>query len=151
MPQLGTFQPIKGEQGALDPPHLGEGEIQPVLALERRQHLEHHGGRDSAGLDRRRQADDVLPVLLDQIDPDRTAKDRFQGLVPCGRPDNREPAILQIAHSRNEAVAKEMAEREDVVRRATRVGVMLAAWSADQPVKNVRRLRRRGREHPRIE
>lgn len=49
--QLGAFQPIQREQGALDPPHLGEGEIQPVLAFECGELFEHHGGCDGASLD----------------------------------------------------------------------------------------------------
>ena len=79
--QLRALQPVEGEQRALDPPDFGERHIQPILPFEGRQLLEHHRWSDGPRLDRRGEANDVVPVLLDHIDPDRPAKKGFKDRV----------------------------------------------------------------------
>jgi hypothetical protein len=50
LPKLRRFQPVQHEQGTLDPAQLLEGEVELVLALERRQPLQHRRWQDGAGL-----------------------------------------------------------------------------------------------------
>lgn len=58
---------------------------------------------------------------------------------------------MQIPETRHEPVAQEMTQREHVVGGAAGVGVALAALSAHKSIEDVGRLRRRGREHARVE
>ena len=64
---------------------------------------------------------------------------------------NTGPAIMQIAEARCEPVAKQMAEREDMIGGAAGIGIVLmqrkVAGAQDKPVEHVRRFTcRRGHD-----
>ena len=49
--QAGAFQPVEGEEGALEPTDLSQGQCQPVLARVGPQALQNQRGADHAGAD----------------------------------------------------------------------------------------------------
>ena len=73
--KLRRFEPVQHEEGTLDAPEFLQGEIELVLALEGGQALEHRRWQHSAGFERGDQAEDVFPVLSDDIFLDAAAND----------------------------------------------------------------------------
>ena len=76
--QLRTFQPIEHEQCALDPSQFLQSQVELVLSAVRRELLQHGGRRNGAGLERRDQADHLVPVLADDVDLDPSSHQRLQ-------------------------------------------------------------------------
>ena len=95
--QFGALQPVHGEQCPLDPADLLQRQVEPVLLFVAAELLQHHRGCHGAGLDRGRQANDVVPTFTDQVDPDRLTEQRFQSLVLGCRLDRAEPPVADVS------------------------------------------------------
>ena len=124
-------------------PKFLQGEIELVLALEGRQPLQHCGRQHGAGLQRGDEAQDLVPVLADDVCPDAAPEQRLQILVGGGGLDAGELAIGEVAQPRAEPKAQHGAQDEHVVRGAAGVGVMRAdpqrGAVVHQPIQHVRR------------
>ena len=68
--QLDALQPFQGEQRAFDPAQFPQRQRQTVLAGIAAELAQHERGRHGALLDRRRQAQDFVPVGADLLDVD---------------------------------------------------------------------------------
>ena len=149
--QLGAFEPIHSEQRSFDAADLLQSKVEPVLPLVAAEFLEHHRGGHRARLDRRRQADDVVPALPDQINPDRLSEQRLQPFIRGCRLDHAEPPVTDVAQTGRKAVAEQMTERKHMIVRAARVGVVFLQFERrpvmQQAVEHVRRFAGRRRDH----
>ena len=145
----GVLEPVECEEGALDPAELAQRLGKAVLARVGGELLQHDRGSDRAELDGRGQAQELIPALLDEVDLDGAGDERLEASVVGGPVQDVEAPVGEVAHARGEAEAEKVAEAEDVVGGAGRIGVMLAdlrAGSRDGAARRGRaRLRRRWR------
>ena len=79
--QQRPLEPVNGKERALDTPDLSEREVEAVLALVGAKLLQHRRGRDTASLDRRAQAQNVVPALGDGVGSNWSANQRLETLV----------------------------------------------------------------------
>ena len=71
--KLRRFEPVQHEEGPLGAPKFLQGEVELILALEGGQTLEHGGWQHSPRSQRGDQAQDVVPMLADDIFLDPTS------------------------------------------------------------------------------
>ena len=122
-PQVGQFQPVEREQGALDAADLPQGQRQAVLAWVGAEALEHQRGAHRAGPDRRREAEHVLPVGGDQLVVGGARDERREGGPGTRRPEGIEPALGQVGNARRKAETQQVREAEDLVADAVLSGL----------------------------
>jgi hypothetical protein len=75
--QFRAFEPVEHEQRALDAPEFLKCQIKLVLAAVGRKLLEHGGGRDGSGFQRRGQAPHLAPVFANDSGLDPPAQERL--------------------------------------------------------------------------
>ena len=69
-----ALQPIKHEQCALKPAKFGKCKVELILPRKRTELLQDHGGRHRAGFDGSGEPNDLVPMVANYVDADRTAK-----------------------------------------------------------------------------
>ena len=72
--ELFVTDPVEGEEGALDAPHLPQRLDEATLARRRRQLSQHQRGADGAGPERGQKAQDVIPMAADQAGVEALAR-----------------------------------------------------------------------------
>src|ERR1700712_842028 len=113
--KLCRFEPVQHEEGTLDAPEFLQGEIELVLALEGSQTLEHRGWQHSPSFQRGDQAQDVVPMLADDIFFNAAADDWAEVTIGGRRIENGEFAIGKIAQPRAEPKAEHGAQDKHVI------------------------------------
>ena len=116
--ELGVLHPVESKEGAFESAELPQGCSQTVLPRVAAQLPEHQRCGDGAGLDRGGEAQNIVPVGVDDFGIDVAADQRLQGRIAVGLSGNVETFIGQAADARGEPVAEEVGECEDVVREA---------------------------------
>jgi hypothetical protein len=123
-PKLRQLQPIQRKQCAFDPTDFSQGERQPILPWIGTEALEHQGGTYRAGAYRCSQAQNVIPVRVDEFLID-TANDEWLQCRPCaGGAEGIEPALCEIGNSRGEAESQQVRQSKDVIADSAAVRVM---------------------------
>lgn len=103
---VGVEQPIDDEERAFDAPDLAQGLCQFVLARIGCELLQQLTGRHGAGSHGCSSAQDIGPVLDDEVFPDLPADQPPQRLRRAGRVEEIEPLGRQITDTWDEAVAQ---------------------------------------------
>jgi hypothetical protein len=97
--------------------------------------------RNGSGLDRSRQAQDLVPIFGDDAQVDNAPDQRIEGPIIRAGSGDIEPAVGEVANARREAESQEVAEAEHVIDGASRVGVVLTdierAFVVHEAVENM--------------
>ena len=123
-PQVGIGQPLQGEQCALYSSHSAQRARERIARSCRRQLAQDDGGHRSARFDGCFQPDEFRPLVGDGRHIDGITDEWLQQRIHPRLFNRVELAIFQILDAWREAIAEEMAEAKDVIRRAGGVGIM---------------------------
>lgn len=124
--KIGIFQPVKHEEGPLDPADFLEGEVDLVLAFVSGQFAQHCRWRDVPRLQRGDEAQDLGPMFADRVGLHALAEKRPDCRIGCHGAEGCQTPVGKIPQARAEAESQHRAEREHMVGRATRIGIMFA-------------------------
>ncbi len=127
--QGGRLKPVDREQGALDAPQPLQCQVELVLALKGGQAFQHGRGQHDAGLQGGDQAQNLAPVLPDDLDLDSASDQRRRALVGRGRLQGRELAVGQVAQPRAASAVASIIEGTSAMVGARRPR-LAASWRA---------------------
>ena len=108
-PQSRIADPVEGEEGAFEPSDLAERFRQRILFGISREPTHQRRRRDGSRLDRRREAQRLVPVFADATKIDGSADHGVQGGVSGAAVGDIQSAIGKIANARREPKPQEVA------------------------------------------
>jgi len=124
--QFRVFQPVEGEEGALQPAQFAQRGGDAVLPGMGGQLAQNQGGCHRAGAQRGGDPQNLRPMVPDQGDVDSGGDQRFERRIGFWLFEAVEASVLQIGNTWCEAKAEQGAESEHVVRDTSAIGVVAA-------------------------
>lgn len=121
---LGAFDPVEGEERALDPADLAQRQRQPVRARIGSEPFKHQRGADHAGADRNGEAQQVRQMALDQVGVDPAGDEGSECGARVLSVEEVQPARPDIGNARRKAEAEQMAQGEDMIGDAAAIHVV---------------------------
>ena len=147
---IGVEEPVDDEEGAFDPSDFSESNSQFVLARIRRELSQQLAGRKDAAGRGGRNPEDGRPVPHDHVLPDSVAGQSDQGLRNASGLEDVQPFRRQVPDARDEPIAGQGCDGEDMVGETAGVGVLLTNATPcpghQQPVEDVGRFVDRSRD-----
>ena len=145
---IGVEQPVDDEERTFDPSDFTESDSQFVLARIGRELSQQLAGRKSAAGQGGSDPQDVRPVPHDHVLPYFVAGQSGQGFGKASGLEDMQPFRRKVTDARDEPVAKQGCDGEDMVGETAGVGVLLADATPgpghQQPVENIGRFVDRG-------
>ena len=145
---IGVEQPVDDEERSFDPSDFAEGDGQFVLARIGRELSQQLARRKGAAGQGGSDPQDVRPVPHDHVLPDFVAGQSGQTLRNASGLEDMQPFRRQVPDARDEPIAEQGCDGEDMVGETAGVDVLLAdappSPGHQQPVENIGRFIDRG-------
>ena len=122
---VGGEQPVDDEEGAFDPSDFAESDGQIILARIGRELAQQLAGRKGTTGQGGSNPQGVRPVPHDHVLPDFVAGQSDQGFGNASGLEDIQPFRRQVPDARDEPIAEQGCDGEDVVGETAGVGVLL--------------------------